>query len=86
MLVTAAARGWNVDPATCDAKQGTVIHGETGRKQPYAALIDVAATLPVPTDVMLKDSKQFKVANFITARFGVRTSALTADDVAKMRR
>jgi isoquinoline 1-oxidoreductase subunit beta len=61
MLVTAAARGWNVDPASCDAKQGTVIHGETGRKQPYTALIDVAATLPVPADVTLKGSKQFKL-------------------------
>jgi isoquinoline 1-oxidoreductase subunit beta len=61
MLVTAAARGWNVDPASCDAKQGTVIHGESGRKQPYTALIDVAATLPVPADVTLKGSKQFKL-------------------------
>jgi mono/diheme cytochrome c family protein len=31
------------------------------------------------------DAEIAAVANFITARFGVRTSALTADDVAKMR-
>jgi isoquinoline 1-oxidoreductase beta subunit len=61
MLVTAAAREWNVDPASCDAKHGTVIHSESGRKQPYTALIDVAATLPVPADVTLKGSKQFKL-------------------------
>jgi isoquinoline 1-oxidoreductase subunit beta len=61
MLVTAAARGWNVDPASCHAEHGAVIHGETGRKQPYGALVDEAATLPVPTDVTLKDPKQFKL-------------------------
>jgi len=61
MLVTAAARGWNVDPASCRAERGAVIHGETGRTQPYGALVDVAATLPVPTDVPLKDPKQFKL-------------------------
>src|SRR6201997_3949366 len=32
MLVQAAARQWQVDPASCKTSKGEVTHGETGRK------------------------------------------------------
>jgi isoquinoline 1-oxidoreductase beta subunit len=32
MLVAAAAKRWNVDPATCRAQSGEVIHAATGRR------------------------------------------------------
>ncbi len=32
MLVTAAAQRWNVDPSTCKAQMGVVVHASSGRK------------------------------------------------------
>ena len=61
MLISAAAQGWNVDPTSCRAEKGEVIHGPTGRKLSYGALADTAAALPVPDNVALKDAKAFKL-------------------------
>src|ERR1700737_3350678 len=61
MLISAAAQGWNVDPTSCRAEKGEVIHGPTGRKLRYGALADTAAALPVPDHVALKDTKAFKL-------------------------
>src|SRR6202011_611194 len=61
MLISAAAQGWNVDPTSCHAEKGEVIHGPTGRKLRYGALADTAAALPVPDNVALKDAKAFKL-------------------------
>jgi CO/xanthine dehydrogenase Mo-binding subunit len=61
MLISAAAQGWNVDPTSCHAEKGEVIHGPTGRKLSYGALADTAAALPVPDSVALKDAKAFKL-------------------------
>jgi isoquinoline 1-oxidoreductase beta subunit len=57
MLIAAAAQRWNVDPATCTAQNGTVTHA--GKKLTYGELADAAAKLPVPTEVKLKDPKNF---------------------------
>ena len=59
MLVAAAAQSWHVDPASCRAKKGVVLHGPTGRKLSYGALASKAALLPVPTQVPLKDPKDW---------------------------
>jgi isoquinoline 1-oxidoreductase beta subunit len=59
MLIEAAARQWQVDPASCRAQKGEVTHVPTGRRAPYGALVDIAATLPVPTDVPLKSPNEF---------------------------
>jgi isoquinoline 1-oxidoreductase beta subunit len=61
MLVTVAARRWNVDPVSCQAARGVVTHAATGRKLGYGALADDAAKLPVPEKVTLKDPKDFKL-------------------------
>jgi isoquinoline 1-oxidoreductase beta subunit len=61
MLITAAARRWNVDPATCSAQDGVVTHPATGRKAGYGALVDDAAKLPVPENVRLKAPAEFKL-------------------------
>jgi isoquinoline 1-oxidoreductase beta subunit len=59
MLIAAAAQRWSVDPATCRAEQGTVIHKESGRKLSYGQVAEAAATLPVPAKVPLKNPKEF---------------------------
>jgi isoquinoline 1-oxidoreductase beta subunit len=61
MLVQAAARRWNVDPVTCHAQAGEVLHPATNRRLKYGALAADAAGLPVPKDVPLKDPKDFKL-------------------------
>ena len=61
MLVTAAAQRWKVDPSTCRAENGAVVHAATGRKLGYGALVDAAAKLPVPEKVALKDPAEFKL-------------------------
>ena len=59
MLIAAAAEAWKVDRTTCRAENGAVIHGPTGRRLPYGKLATRAAKLAVPSDVPLKDPKDF---------------------------
>jgi isoquinoline 1-oxidoreductase subunit beta len=61
LLIAAAAQTWGVDADACRAEKGEVIHVPTGRSLFYGNLIDVAATLPVPEKVALKDPKDFKL-------------------------
>lgn len=60
MLIAAAAESWGVDPSTCRAYNGEVIHEPTGRKLGYGELVEKAATLPVPEDPPLKDPKDYR--------------------------
>jgi isoquinoline 1-oxidoreductase beta subunit len=59
MLVQAAASGWNVSPTECSASNGRVVHATSGRSADYGALAAVAATLPAPQSVALKDPSRF---------------------------
>jgi isoquinoline 1-oxidoreductase beta subunit len=61
MLVSAAAKRWNVDPATCRARSGEVLHAPTGRTTKYGALAADAARMPVPENVVLKRPEEFKL-------------------------
>src|SRR4051812_45169272 len=61
MIVAAAAQRWQVEPSTCQAQQGLVVHGPSGRKLAYGDLVDAAAKLPVPPEVALKDPASFKL-------------------------
>jgi len=61
MLVAAAAKRWNVDPVSCRAQNGEVLHAPTGRRIKYGELAADAARMPVPGSVVLKQSKDFKL-------------------------
>jgi isoquinoline 1-oxidoreductase beta subunit len=61
MLVSAAARRWNVDPASCRAQSGEVLHAPTGRSVKYGELAAAAARMPVPQTVALKRPEDFKL-------------------------
>ncbi len=61
LLIQAAAKRWNVDPASCRAQGGEVLHTASGRKLRYGELAADAASLPVPKDVPLKAPKDFKL-------------------------
>ena len=61
MLLTAAARRWNVPVSECRTEEGKVYHDKTHRVLEYGALVDDAATVPVPSDPPLKDPSQFRI-------------------------
>jgi isoquinoline 1-oxidoreductase subunit beta len=58
MLVQAAAKQWQVDPASCTASKSEVTHKDSGRKLSYGELAS-AASSETPKDVRLKDPKDF---------------------------
>jgi isoquinoline 1-oxidoreductase subunit beta len=61
MLVSAAAKRWNVDPASCRAQSGEVLHAATGSRIKYGELAADAARMPVPEGVALKRPEDFKL-------------------------
>jgi isoquinoline 1-oxidoreductase subunit beta len=61
LLVSAAAKHWNVDPASCRAQNGEVLHASTGRRAKYGELAADAARLPIPDNVVLKRPEDFKL-------------------------
>lgn len=61
MLVAAAAGKLNVPVEECEAESGSVVHRPTGRKLSYGSLAAIAATLPVPAEIKLKNPKDFKI-------------------------
>jgi isoquinoline 1-oxidoreductase beta subunit len=69
MLVQAAAQQWQVEPTTCSASNGEVIHAESGRKLAYGALADAASTQTPPKEVPVKDPKDFVLIGKPLKRF-----------------
>ena len=61
MLVHAAAQQWGVSAAECSASMGIVSHKTSGKKLGYGDLAEAASKIAVPTDVKLKDRKDFKL-------------------------
>ncbi|MBR0746672.1 xanthine dehydrogenase family protein molybdopterin-binding subunit [Bradyrhizobium japonicum] len=61
LLIAAAAKRWNVDPATCRAKDGIVFDASGAKHLSYGELATAAAKLPVPpaANVKLKEPKDF---------------------------
>jgi len=60
MLIAAAAEQWQVEPSSCRAQSGAVIHSPSSRKLTYGSLAKAAARQPVPDKPPLKDPKTFR--------------------------
>jgi isoquinoline 1-oxidoreductase subunit beta len=62
LLITAAAQTWSVDPKTCHAKDGVVIHNPRAHTLTYGELVAKASRLPVPdfNKVQLKNPDDFR--------------------------
>lgn len=60
MLMEAAAKRWSVDVGTLTTDKGVVKHS-SGKQATYSELAAEAAQLTPPTDVPLKDRKDFKI-------------------------
>ena len=61
MLITAAAKVWNVKESSCAADNGEVVNTISMKRIKYGELVCQAALLPIPTEVTLKSPKDFKL-------------------------
>ncbi len=63
LLVLAAAQAWGVPPAECTTESGRVFHKATNKSIGYGEIAARATALPLPnpTDVKLKDPKNYKI-------------------------
>jgi isoquinoline 1-oxidoreductase beta subunit len=68
MLVQAAATQWSVPAADCRAANSVITHVPSGRTLRYGQVAEAAGKLPVPTDVALKDPKDWKLVGKRMAR------------------
>ncbi len=59
MLITAAAQTWNVPESECTAENHFILHS-SGKKIAFGDLVETAKTLEIPTDIKLKNPKDFK--------------------------
>jgi isoquinoline 1-oxidoreductase subunit beta len=71
MLITAAAQRWKVNPNTCVAQDGGVLHGSRKNFLTYGELANDAAKLPIPDfkTVPLKNSNDFTIVGHDTNRY-----------------
>jgi len=61
VLVQAAAKRWQVDPASLRTETGRVIHAASQRSASYGELAGEAAGITPPANPPLKDPKDFKI-------------------------
>jgi isoquinoline 1-oxidoreductase beta subunit len=71
MLIAAAAARWNVPMTECTAAQGVITHGPSGRSVTFGAIAAAAADMKPPTQVALKDPKDWKLIGTRQSRFDV---------------
>jgi len=61
MLITAAAQKWNVNPATCRAGGGKVLHKNSRRTVRFGDLVEAAAKVTPPAKPTLKSEKDWSL-------------------------
>ncbi len=61
MLVAAAAKTWNVSPTEITTSAGVLEHKGSGKKAHYGEMASLAATMELPEQVTLKETKDFKI-------------------------
>ncbi|GLU45145.1 molybdopterin cofactor-binding domain-containing protein [Allomuricauda sp. NBRC 101325] len=61
MLIMAAAAKWNVPASECYAEAGHVIHKPSENKFHYGELVEEAAQLDPPSDIVLKSRSEYKL-------------------------
>ncbi|MFG3757133.1 molybdopterin cofactor-binding domain-containing protein, partial [Klebsiella pneumoniae] len=59
MLIQAAANAWGVPASECSAANSVISHVPSGRTVTYGKVADAAARLAPPTDIKLRDPKDW---------------------------
>ncbi len=87
MLITAAAETWNVDPKTCRAEKGVVMHEGSKKGLSYGKLVSKAAGMKPPENVPLKKPSEYRIIGKPTKRLDAREktngSAMYGIDVTR---
>ena len=68
MLISAAAQEWRVPRSACKAENSSVVHAASNRRLSYGELASGAASLAIPNDPPLKQSKDYKLVGTRVAR------------------
>src|SRR5262249_23509341 len=71
MLIAAAAARWDVSDAECTAAQGVITHLPSGRNITFGRIAAAAADIAPPTQVALKEPKDWKLIGTRQRRFEV---------------
>jgi isoquinoline 1-oxidoreductase beta subunit len=61
MLVDAAAQKWGVPATQVRTESGFLINTASNERISYGSVAEIAAKLPVPTNVVVKDPKNFRI-------------------------
>jgi CO/xanthine dehydrogenase Mo-binding subunit len=61
MLIAAAALEWGVPRSGCKAQRSAVVHVASNRRLTYGQLASKASAQPIPTDVPLKQAKDYEI-------------------------
>lgn len=62
MLTQAAANQWDVPVTECSVENGIVSHKISGKTARFGELVEAASLLTPPTDISLKDSKDWTIS------------------------
>lgn len=62
MLITAAAKEWGVNAGECSASNSVITHKPSGKQTTYGKVATLAATMPAPSKIILRDPKDWKIA------------------------
>ncbi len=84
MLVQAAADEWKVPAAECVAAESVITHTPSGRKTTFGKVALAASKLPVPTEITLKDPKQWKIIGKSVQRIDTFQDKVTGKQVYGM--
>jgi isoquinoline 1-oxidoreductase beta subunit len=68
MLIQAAANDWSVPASECTVAKGVITHKSLNRTTTYGKVAAAAAKIAPPTEVALKDPKDWKIAGKRLAR------------------
>ena len=71
MLISAAALEWGVPRSGCKAENSAVAHVASSRRLTYGQLASKAGAQPIPTDVPLKQAKDYQIVGKPLPRFDV---------------
>jgi isoquinoline 1-oxidoreductase subunit beta len=74
LLVEAAAKTWNVPASEITVSKGIVSHAGSGKQSGFGALAALAASLPVPATVTLKDPATWQIVGKSMPRVDIPAS------------
>lgn len=72
MLRRAGATALGVPVDECVATDGEIRHAKSGRKKTYGEVAELASTLPIPSDVVLKEPSTFRFVGKKVSRLDAR--------------